>query len=109
MKVTANATDFILSPETTDISLFVNDLETNYSDYLSKHIIVDLSSLNPQVDEVEQFQSIQDQHIANNKSFVIIVKDFDFNEATEGLNIVPTLQEAYDIIEMDDIQRDLGF
>ena len=109
MKVTANATDFILSPENEDISFFVNDLETNYSDYLSKHIIVDLSSLNPQVDEVEQFQSIQDQHIANNKSFVIIVKDFDFNEATEGLNIVPTLQEAYDIIEMDDIQRDLGF
>jgi hypothetical protein len=109
MKVTANATDFTLSPETTDITLFVNNLETNYSDYLSKHIIVDLSSLNPQVDEVEQFQSIQDQHIANNKSFVIIVKDFDFNEATEGLNIVPTLQEAYDIIEMDDIQRDLGF
>lgn len=109
MKVTANATDFILSPETADVTSFVKNIETNYSDYLSKHIIIDLSSITPSVDEVELFQSIQDQHIANNMSFVVIVTDFDFNEATEGLNVVPTLQEAYDIIEMDDIQRDLGF
>lgn len=109
MKVTTNATDFILSPETTDISSFVSSLETNYSDFLSKHIIVDLSNTSPSINEVELFQTIQDQHIANHMSFVIIVKNFDYNEATEGLNIVPTLQEAYDIIEMDDIQRDLGF
>jgi len=109
MKVTTNTTDFVLSPENLDLKTFVKNLEANYSEYLSKHIIIDLSSLNPEVNDIELFQEIQDQHIANNKSFVIIVTDFDFNEVTEGLNIVPTLQEAYDIIEMDDIQRDLGF
>ena len=109
MKVTSNATDLILSPENADITLFVSNLESNYSDYLSKHIIVDLSSFNPSIAEAEMFQQMQDQHIASQKSFVIVIADFDYNEATEGLNIVPTLQEAYDIIEMDDIQRDLGF
>lgn len=109
MKVTSNEKEFILNPVSNSISEFVAALESSYSDFLSKNIIVDLSANTPSVDEVELFQEIQDQHIANNKSFVIIIKDFDYNEATEGLNIVPTLQEAYDIIEMDDIQRDLGF
>lgn len=109
MKVTSNEKEFILNPETKTIKDFVSSLETSYSDFLSKNIIVDLSANSPSVDEVELFQEIQDQHIANNKSFVIIINDFDYNEVTEGLNIVPTLQEAYDIIEMDDIQRDLGF
>ena len=42
------------------------------------------------------------------KSFVIIVSDFDFNKVSDKLTVVPTLQEAHDIIEMEEIERDLG-
>jgi len=109
MKITSNPKEYILSPSTNNIQNFIHTLESDYSDYLSKNIIVDFSLFTPTVQEVESLQNLHDQHIANQKSFVIVVQDFDFNDATEGLNIVPTLQEAYDVIEIDDIQRDLGF
>ncbi|UYW01845.1 ribonuclease Z [Flavobacterium agricola] len=109
MKVQPNENEYIISPEAESISQFLQQLEAAYSDFLSKNIIVDLTTAQPTLKEVELFQSIHDQHIANHKSFVIVVDGFDFNEATEGLNLVPTLQEAYDVIEIDEIQRDLGF
>ena len=39
------------------------------------------------------------------KGSFVIVCDFSFDDS---LTIVPTLQEAYDYIEMEEIQRDLN-
>ena len=33
----------------------------------------------------------------------------DLNEMPDEIIVVPTLQEAFDIIEMEDIERDLDF
>lgn len=46
---------------------------------------------------------------AKDKSFVIIKNDININDFPEILNIAPTLQEAIDILEMENIERDLGF
>jgi|TARA_B110000908_G_scaffold29002_1_gene34093 hypothetical protein len=43
------------------------------------------------------------------KSFVIIKKGLNIDDFPEILNITPTLQEAKDILEMEAIERDLGF
>jgi hypothetical protein len=39
----------------------------------------------------------------------LVVNDFDFNKVPTSLAIVPTKLEAHDIIEMEEIERDLGF
>ena len=49
------------------------------------------------------------QHKKSKKSFVIVVPDFDYNAIPEKLTVVPSLLEAHDIIEMEEIERDLGF
>jgi len=46
---------------------------------------------------------------AKGKSFVIIQKRINIDDFPEILNITPTLQEAKDILEMEAIERDLGF
>ena len=33
----------------------------------------------------------------------------DLDQMPDEIVVVPTLHEAYDIIEMEDIERDLGF
>ena len=33
----------------------------------------------------------------------------DLDEMPDEIVVVPTLQEAFDVIEMEDIERDLGF
>jgi hypothetical protein len=43
------------------------------------------------------------------KSFVIVASDLDFNSVSDKLTVVPSLLEAHDIIEMEEIERDLGF
>jgi hypothetical protein len=42
-------------------------------------------------------------------SFVMVKPNIDIDDFPETLNIVPTLQEAEDVLEMEAIERDLGF
>ena len=70
-----------------------------------KHFIADLSGVT--IDVVE---SIRNKFLTFGKSIsklngsFIIVCDFSFDDS---LTIVPTLQEAYDYIEMEEIERQL--
>lgn len=52
---------------------------------------------------------LSDIHKKNKKSFVVVAKNVNFTGISEKLTVVPTIQEAHDMIEMDEIERDLGF
>jgi len=39
----------------------------------------------------------------------LVAKDVDFDKVHIDLSVAPTLKEAYDIIEIEDIERDLDF
>ncbi|HRA73336.1 MAG TPA: ribonuclease Z, partial [Flavobacterium sp.] len=43
------------------------------------------------------------------KSFITVTSEPDFNAVSDKLAVVRSLQEAHDIIEMEEIERDLGF
>jgi hypothetical protein len=51
-----------------------------------------------------KFSTFGDSISSSNGSFVIVC-DFSFDDR---LTIVPTLQEAYDYIEMEEIERQLN-
>ena len=55
------------------------------------------------------FMPLSKLHKKAKKSFVIVTSDFDYNAVPEKLTVVPSLLEAHDIIEMEEIERDLGF
>ncbi|MFK8295318.1 hypothetical protein ACI760_03895 [Capnocytophaga canimorsus] len=44
----------------------------------------------------------------NKRSIVIVNDEITYGNIPNEVNVTPTLQEAYDIIEMEEIQRDLG-
>lgn len=52
---------------------------------------------------------IAEEKQQNGTSFVIVNSVIDIDNFPENLNIVPTLQEAEDILEMEAIERELGF
>ena len=70
-----------------------------------KNFIADLSGVSSVVTESikEKFITFEDSISKLNGSFVIVC-DFSFDD---NLTIVPTLQEAYDYIEMEEIERQL--
>jgi hypothetical protein len=48
-------------------------------------------------------------HKKGKKSFVLVVDNVDIDKLPLKMTVVPTLMEAHDIIEMEEIERDLGF
>ena len=70
-----------------------------------KHFIADLRGVTPELAEniKNKFIIFANSISKMNGSFVIVC-EFSFEE---GLTIVPTLQEAYDYIEMDEMERQL--
>ena len=89
---------------------FLEKLTVEYNNYKNDNIIIDLSAQEGlELNGVLGFLDLSDKHRKGKKSFVLVVKDFDIDEAPEELIIVPTLQEAHDVIEMEEIERDLGF
>ena len=48
-------------------------------------------------------------HKIGNKSIIIVSDVIDFNKVPNSLLVVPSVLEAHDMIEMDEIERDLGF
>ena len=70
-----------------------------------KNFIADLSGVSSSVvySIKEKFITFDDSISKLNGSFVIVC-DFSFDD---NLTIVPTLQEAYDYIEMEEMERQL--
>ena len=107
-QITENAT--ILKDFDINLDDLVLELNTNQQDYKNSNIILDISNyqkLKPK--DLNGFVSFVKIQNANKKSFVIVISDFDFTKTSDKINIVPTIQEAFDVIEIEEIERDLGF
>lgn len=93
-----------------DISLkkFMENLENAYSKIKNDHIIVNLFSFSKlTAGDVLEFLQISNDHRGARKSFVLVTNKVSFDEVPEEICVVPTIQEAKDIIEMEEIERDL--
>lgn len=110
MEITQKGNNKIIQFSQGDIRHIAEEITKGYDSFSGHNLIIDISKYESMsLAEVLPLLELSNKHRLNKKSFVVVVKDFDFNDAPEELNIVPTLQEAYDIIEMEDIERDLGF
>lgn len=110
MKIEEKGHTIIIKDTKGDIKSFGNKLTEVYNSYKSKNIVLDLTvNKNVALEAILSFMTLSNKHRKAKKSFVIVVNDFDFNESPEEMLIVPTVLEATDIIEMEEIERDLGF
>lgn len=88
----------------------LTELNNHYSEFKDEHLIIDFSeNINTNIEELLLFLDLSTSHRENGTSFVIVCKDIDIDEVPDEINVVPTFTEALDILEMDAIERDLGF
>ena len=86
---------------------YLNSLNEIKSNINIKNIIIDLNEFN--FDEIfDDLNNLFIESKNNNRSFVIIKSDYRSEYQSIKMNIVPSLQEAIDIIEIEEIERDLG-
>jgi hypothetical protein len=88
-----------------------------YSSFLKKkellnkeHVLLQISNkINTSFEDFLLFLSIAEEKKENGTSFVIINSNISIDNFPENFNIVPTLIEAEDILEMEAMERELGF
>lgn len=100
----------IITQEKVSIVELVKKVQSIYYKFKNDNIIVNLTSLKPlTTQDVIEFLQVSNKHRNQKHSFVLVSDKIDLDDVPDELIIVPTLQEAYDVIEMEDIERDLGF
>ncbi len=87
----------------------IKNIETSYEGFANNNIIVVLTSLsNLSRSEISEFLLISNTHRAQGHSFVIVSNKVDIDSIPEELVVVPTIIEAKDIVEMEEMERDLN-
>ena len=110
MKVEKKSKYTYLKQTQETVNLFFNELLKNHVDYEKEHLIIHFSEkINVNIKELLLFLDLNSQHRKNGTSFVLICKSVNIDEIPNEINVVPTFTEAIDILEMDAIERELGF
>lgn len=111
MKVKTEGNNTVIKDSHEDIAAFLEKITAQYTSFALQNLILDLSNqTEATVADILLFADLAAKHKKNGKSFIMVMNEsFDFNEATDKVMLVPTLQEAHDIIELEEIERDLGF
>ena len=100
----------IITQEKLSVQEFVKRLNNVYHKFKNDNVVINLTTLNViTLTQLVEFLQVSNQHRKAKHSFVIVANQVDFDELPDEIMIVPTLQEAFDIIEMEEIERDLGF
>lgn len=100
----------IITQEKASIIELVKKIEVLYERFKNDNVIVNLTSLKPiPLEEIIEFLQLSNKHRRAKHSFVIVTDKTNLDESPDEILVVPTMQEAYDIIEMEEIERDLGF
>ncbi|WP_299336155.1 ribonuclease Z [uncultured Psychroserpens sp.] len=100
----------IITQENEETVELVKKIQVLYERYKNNNIIVSLTTLDKvTLPDIVEFLQLSNTHRKAKHSFVIVTDKANLDETPDEIVVVPTIQEAYDIIEMEDIERDLGF
>lgn len=98
----------IVFQEKASLPTFLSNLNEGYSKIKNDHIIINLFSFTRlKAGDVLEFLPLSRAHRKAGKSFVLVTDKVGFEELPEEICVVPTIQEAKDIIDMEEIERDL--
>lgn len=109
MEIDRNNQTMILKDVKGDVTSFLMKVTHEYKTFKDHNIIMDLLDHNElTMDDIKSFLYLSKKHKKAKKSFIIVAAGIDYNDTPKKLTVVPTLVEANDIIDMEDIERDLG-
>jgi hypothetical protein len=100
----------IITQDKTTILELVKKTQSLYPKFKNKNIIVNLLAISTlKIQDILEFLELSNRHRASKHSFVIVSGKVNLDEVPDEIVVVPTIQEAYDIIEMEEMERDLNF
>jgi hypothetical protein len=110
MKVFVNGHTTVLKDTQGDFYFFLDNITNQHDSYKNQNLILDIThDKSITIQSIKAFAELSRLHCKGKKSFVIVAENIDFNAVPKSLVVVPSVLEAQDIIDMDEIERDLGF
>ncbi|MAP55976.1 ribonuclease Z [Altibacter sp.] len=111
MKIKNHSTFVELADEKDDILDFANFLEYQIPNkFKGQNVVLNLLDYKDlELPQLLSFLKVSNLHRKTKFSFVIVNDAINPDDIPFEMIVVPTLQEAEDIIEMEEIERDLGF
>lgn len=99
----------LITQEKSTIIELVKKLEATYPKFKNDNVVINLAVLKEiGLQDIIEFLEISNRHRRAKHSFVIVTNQVNLDEMPDELSVVPTLKEAYDLIEMEEMERDLG-
>lgn len=100
----------IITQEKSTIIELVKKLQATYPKFKNDNVIINLAVINKvSLLDIIEFLELSNTHRHAKHSFVIVTDNINQEEIPDELAVVPTLKEAHDLIEMEEMERDLGF
>jgi hypothetical protein len=110
MKVDQKGHTTTIKDTQNNVEAFVGKIMNEYHVFQNQNLILDVShNKNLTIADLVHFKELAKAHAKAKKSLVIVSDALDFDKVPTYLNVVPSVLEAHDMIEMDEIERDLGF
>jgi len=102
---------YLITPSTSTFEVFRDKFKSKKQAWKNEHVVLDLKNITDlSKEDLESFLPSVMEHKETKSSFVILVEGIDIDDLEEqGMNVAPTLIEAQDLMEMEAIERDLGF
>ncbi|WP_194849959.1 ribonuclease Z [Nonlabens antarcticus] len=100
----------LLQDDQDDVCDFANFLTRIHDKFNEVNIVIDILKYDTMsLQDLLCFLTLSNTHRALKKSLVIVTSAISPDDIPDELLVVPTIQEAEDIIDMEEIERDLGF
>ncbi len=111
MKTDRRENFIVLKDDKDDLQDFVSFLEHIIPKKFEKdNVVINLLEYNKlDLTQLLLFLKLSTYHRSTKHSFVIVNDAVNPDDVPMEMIVVPTLQEAGDIVEMEEIERDLGF
>ena len=97
----------IITQDKTSFSEFLKKFSVLHERFKTNDVILVLKDTSS--DYIDQLLALSETHRHLNYAFVVVSTQLDQDDFEDDLIVVPSLQEAHDYIEMELMQRDLGF
>lgn len=109
MQISTQNNIAILTQKSELLTDFLSQLQQQWPSLNSQHLVlVLLAKQDIEGAALSLIEELSAAHKELRRSFVVVTDALDYDSAPEHVEVVPTLQEALDVIEMEEIERDLG-
>jgi len=105
----SDGTTTIVHQEKATLKIFLENLNDGYNKIKNDHLIINLFSFSKLTkNDILEFLELSNKHKKANKSLVLVTEIVSYDDVPDEISLAPSIQEAKDIIEMEEIERDLG-